>query len=135
LENSSTSHGTICLGEENEWRRCCSYWHMINFVRLTFSLCPWKQNHIEFLFACLYQNTGFETHHLPCRFGILLFLHLGFILGIFLWFFIFSLSLSLGCETHLSEKKWLHGWHVRRSLSLLDLLRVTHSNEGFFLFQ
>jgi hypothetical protein len=83
--------------------------HLINFMRLTFSLCSWKQNHIEFLFIWLYQYIIFEHDLFLVALEFSLFLHLRFFLSIFLWFLISSLSLSLGCGTHLLDKMitWL----------------------------
>jgi hypothetical protein len=85
-------------------------------MRLFFSLCSWKQNHIEYSFICLYQNTGFGHNIFLIALELLLFQHLGFILNIFLWLFVFSLSLSLGCVTHLSDK--MITWIIRQEIYL-----------------
>jgi hypothetical protein len=49
--------------------------------------------------------------------SFLLLWHLGFILGILFWFFVFSLSLSLGCVTHLSDKNIMWMTHQEITLS------------------
>jgi hypothetical protein len=93
--------------------RYCSHWHLINHVRLTFNSCSWKQNHIKifiYLFVSKYWLLALVYSMLYWNFLVST---LRVYSGLLFWFLIFSfVSVT---------RVWV-------PLSLLDLLRVIHSN-------
>jgi hypothetical protein len=96
--------------------RCCSHGYLMNFLKLTFILYSWKQNHIKFYLSgyikILILNTSsslllwnYFIHAIRVYFG-----HFS------LTFYSFLLSLSLGCGTHLSDK--IITWMTPQEISL-----------------